>query len=53
MSGGPLFEWWNGSPDVIGTHSGVEKETVFSRWQSVAAGGSALVSLISWAQRNW
>jgi V8-like Glu-specific endopeptidase len=50
MSGGPLFGWWNGSPDVIGTHSGVEKETVFSSWQSVAAGGSALVS---WAQQNW
>lgn len=55
-SGGPVFGWWSGAPYVIGTHSGGEEEYEFP-WNTVknnvAAGGSALSSLINWARTNW
>jgi V8-like Glu-specific endopeptidase len=55
-SGGPVFGWWNGSPYVIGTHSGGEEEYHFPFSMvknNVAAGGSALSNLIGWARNNW
>jgi V8-like Glu-specific endopeptidase len=55
-SGGPVFGWWSGSPYVIGTHSGGEEEYHFPFsivQNNVAAGGSALSSLIGWARANW
>lgn len=51
-SGGPVFGWWSGSPYVIGTHSGGE-DNFGEPKQNVAAGGSALSSLIKWARDNW
>ncbi|BET69463.1 hypothetical protein ASA1KI_43810 [Opitutales bacterium ASA1] len=51
-SGGPVFGWWSGKPYVIGTHSGGE-DNFGEPKQNVAAGGSALSSLISWARNNW
>lgn len=51
-SGGPVFGWWDGLPYVIGTHSGGEDNFGEPR-QNVAAGGSALSSLIDWARNNW
>ena len=51
-SGGPVFGWWDGKPYVIGTHSGGEDNFGEPR-QNVAAGGSALSSLIAWARANW
>lgn len=51
-SGGPVFGWWDGKPYVIGTHSGGEDNFGEPR-QNVAAGGSALSSLIAWARSNW
>lgn len=55
-SGGPVFGWWSSSPYVIGTHSGGEQEYHFPFSivkNNVAAGGSALSSLIGWARNNW
>lgn len=51
-SGGPVFGWWDGNPYVIGTHSGGE-DNFGEPKQNVAAGGSALSSLIAWARSNW
>lgn len=51
-SGGPVFGWWSGKPYVIGTHSGGE-DNFGEPKQNVAAGGSALSSLIAWARSNW
>jgi V8-like Glu-specific endopeptidase len=51
-SGGPVFGWWDGKPYVVGTHSGGEDNFGEPR-QNVAAGGSALSSLIAWARANW
>jgi V8-like Glu-specific endopeptidase len=51
-SGGPVFGWWNDKPYVIGTHSGGE-DNFGEPKQNVAAGGSALSSLIAWARSNW
>ena len=51
-SGGPVFGWWDGKPYVIGTHSGGEDNFGEPR-QNVAAGGSALSSLIGWARSSW
>jgi V8-like Glu-specific endopeptidase len=55
-SGGPVFGWWSGWPYVIGAHSGGEEEYHFPWYivkNNVAAGGSALSSLIAWARSNW
>ena len=41
-----------GKPYVIGTHSGGE-DNFGEPKQNVAAGGSALSSLIAWARNNW
>jgi V8-like Glu-specific endopeptidase len=51
-SGGPVFGWWNSKPYVIGTHSGGEDNFGEDK-QNVAAGGSALSSLIKWARNHW
>jgi V8-like Glu-specific endopeptidase len=51
-SGGPVWGWWDGKPYVIGTHSGGE-DNFGEPKQNVAAGGSALSSLIAWARSNW
>jgi V8-like Glu-specific endopeptidase len=51
-SGGPVFGWWSNAPYVIGTHSGGE-DNFGEPKQNVAAGGSALSSLIKWARDNW
>ncbi len=51
-SGGPVFGWWSGKPYVVGTHSGWE-DNFGEPKQNVAAGGSALSSLIGWARANW
>jgi V8-like Glu-specific endopeptidase len=51
-SGGPVFGWWDGKPYVIGTHSGGEDNFGEDK-QNVAAGGSALSSLIKWARDHW
>jgi len=57
-SGGPVFGFWSGEawPSVVGTDSGGVKET-FLWWTTedtnVAAGGGAMVNLISWARTNW
>jgi V8-like Glu-specific endopeptidase len=50
-SGGPLWSWWGNSPRVIGTHSGSENN--YAESNNVAAGGSALSSLIKWARDHW
>ena len=50
-SGGPLWSWWGDSPRVIGTHSGSEYN--WDEDNNVAAGGSALSSLIKWGRDNW
>ena len=57
-SGGPVFGFWSGEawPSAVGTDSGGVKET-FLWWTiedtNVAAGGAAMVNLISWARTNW
>jgi len=51
-SGGPVFGWWDNKPYVIGTHSGGE-DNYGEPKQNVAAGGSAMSSLIAWARSNW
>ena len=52
QSGAPVFAWFNGSPDVVGTHSGGEDNFGEPR-QNVAAGGSALTNLLHWARATW
>lgn len=59
-SGGPVFGWWNGSPYLVGVHSGGETEFDFAGWanlftvnNNVAAGGPALPDLINWGWANW
>jgi V8-like Glu-specific endopeptidase len=52
QSGAPVFAWFNGSPDVVGTHSGGEDNAGEPR-QNVAAGGTALTNLLHWARNNW
>jgi V8-like Glu-specific endopeptidase len=52
QSGAPVFAWFNGSPDVVGTHSGGE-DNVGEPRQNVAAGGNALTNLLHWARNNW
>ncbi|WP_436786717.1 trypsin-like serine peptidase [Yinghuangia sp. YIM S10712] len=52
VSGGPVFAWFNGSPDVVGTHSGCE-DNVGEPKQNVAAGGNALTNLLHWARSTW
>ncbi|MFD3704491.1 trypsin-like serine peptidase [Nocardia sp. NPDC058658] len=52
QSGAPVFAWFNGSPDVVGTHSGGEDNFGEPR-QNVAAGGNALTNLLHWARNTW
>ena len=52
QSGAPVFAWFNGSPDIVGTHSGGE-DNVGEPRQNVAAGGSALTNLLHWARNTW
>lgn len=52
QSGAPVFGWWNGSPSLVGTHSGGEDNFGEPR-QNVAAGGSALTNLLNWARATW
>lgn len=52
QSGAPVFAWFSGSPDVVGTHSGGEDNLGEPR-QNVAAGGNALTNLLHWARSNW
>lgn len=52
QSGSPVFAWFNGSPDVVGTHSGCE-DNVGEPFQNVAAGGTALTNLLHWARGTW
>lgn len=52
QSGAPVFAWFSGSADVVGTHSGGEDNFGEPR-QNVAAGGSALTNLLHWARANW
>ncbi|MET7700400.1 trypsin-like serine protease [Streptomyces sp. NPDC005485] len=52
QSGAPVFAWFNGSPDVVGTHSGCE-DNPGEPMQNCAAGGSALTNLVSWARSTW
>lgn len=52
QSGAPVFAWFNGSPEVVGTHSGGEDNFGEPR-QNVAAGGNALTNLLHWARNNW
>lgn len=52
QSGSPVFAWFNGSPDVVGTHSGGEDNPGEPR-QNVAAGGNALTNLLHWARNTW
>ncbi|MEU8619105.1 trypsin-like serine protease [Streptomyces sp. NPDC048623] len=52
QSGAPVFAWFNGSPDVVGTHSGCEDE-FGEPDQNVAAGGNALTNLLHWARGTW
>ncbi|MGW8557679.1 trypsin-like serine peptidase [Streptomyces tubercidicus] len=52
QSGAPVFAWFNGSPDVVGTHSGCE-DNVGEPSQNVAAGGNALTNLLHWARNTW
>lgn len=51
-SGGPVFGWWKGKPYVVGTVSGSEYNWGEGE-HNLAAGGSALSSLIKWARDNW
>jgi V8-like Glu-specific endopeptidase len=52
QSGAPVFAWFSGSPDVVGTHSGGEDNFGEPR-QNLAAGGEALTNLLHWARANW
>ncbi len=52
QSGAPVFAWFNGSPDVVGTHSGCEDNFGEPR-QNCAAGGAALTNLVRWARSTW
>lgn len=52
QSGAPVFRWLNGSPIVVGTHSGGENNPGEPR-QNVAAGGNALTNLLHWARSTW
>lgn len=52
QSGAPVFAWFNGSADVVGTHSGGENNFGEPR-QNVAAGGNALTNLLHWARNTW
>ncbi|MHA7145678.1 trypsin-like serine peptidase [Arthrobacter sp. TmT3-37] len=52
QSGAPVFGWFGGSPDIVGTHSGGEDNFGEPR-QNVAAGGNALTNLLHWARNTW
>ena len=52
QSGAPVYAWFDGSPYVVGTHSGGEDNFGEPR-QNVAAGGNALTNLLHWARSNW
>jgi V8-like Glu-specific endopeptidase len=52
QSGAPVFGWFGGSPNVVGTHSGGEDNFGEPR-QNVSAGGNALTNLLHWARNNW
>lgn len=52
QSGAPVYAWFNGSPLVVGTHSGGE-DNVGEPTQNVAAGGNALTNLLHWGRNNW
>lgn len=52
QSGAPVWRWLNGSPIVVGTHSGGENNPGEPR-QNVAAGGTALTNLLHWGRNNW
>jgi V8-like Glu-specific endopeptidase len=52
QSGAPVFAWFNGSADVVGTHSGGEDNFGEPR-QNVAAGGNALTNLLHWGRNTW
>ena len=52
QSGAPVFAWFDGSPDVVGTHSGGEDNFGEPR-QNLAAGGNALTNLLHWGRNNW
>ncbi len=59
-SGGPVFAWWDGSPHIVGVHSGGEAEfdlgdfgRFFVTLNNVAAGGPALPDLVNWGWANW
>jgi V8-like Glu-specific endopeptidase len=52
QSGSPVFAWFNGWPEVVGTHSGA-KDNFGEPRQNVAAGGRALTNLLRWARSNW
>lgn len=52
QSGAPVWRWKNGSPTVVGTHSGGENNAGEPR-QNVAAGGPALTNLLHWARGTW
>jgi V8-like Glu-specific endopeptidase len=48
-SGGPLFGFWDDGAHIVGTTSGTES----GGGTQIAAGGRALVDLVSWAESNW
>lgn len=52
QSGAPVWAWFSGSADIVGTHSGGEDNPGEPR-QNVAAGGNALTNLLHWARNNW
>jgi V8-like Glu-specific endopeptidase len=57
-SGGPMFGFWNDGPHAIGTTSGGETISggifgIGNEDNNIAAGGSAMVDLVRWAQTNW
>lgn len=54
-SGGPLFGFWPQGPYLIGVHSGSANTdyVLFTDFDSIAAGGNAMVNLVRWANNNW
>jgi V8-like Glu-specific endopeptidase len=54
-SGSPLWGWWDGTPQAIGVHHGVEYDgTVWgTETLSCASGGSGFTQACAWGRRLW
>jgi hypothetical protein len=54
-SGSPLFAWFEGQPQAVGVHSGVQRDNTIAGTEilSCASGGTGFVEVILWARGEW